>query len=71
MQNKFIPYGKQDINNQDIESVLEVLNSDFVSNMWEKKKSQFHWQNLIRKKNYDFHIFKEKENNLTIIDKKK
>ena len=32
----------------------------------EKKKSQFHWQNLIRKKNYDFQIFKEKENNLTI-----
>ena len=25
MQTKFIPYGKQDINNNDIESVIEVL----------------------------------------------
>ncbi len=45
--------------------ILEVLNSDLVSNMW-KKKTRFHWQNLIRKKNYGFQIFKEKKNNLTI-----
>ena len=34
--------------------------------MWKKKGSQFHWQNLIKKKNYGFRIFREKKNNLTI-----
>ena len=31
MKNKFIPYGRQEINNQDIESVVEVLKSDFIT----------------------------------------
>ena len=31
MQNKFIPYGRQEINNEDIASVLEVLKSDFIT----------------------------------------
>lgn len=31
MQTKFIPYGKQDINNNDIESVIEVLKSDYLT----------------------------------------
>ena len=31
MKNKFIPYGKQEINNQDIASVVEVLKSDFIT----------------------------------------
>ena len=31
MKKKFIPYGRQEINNQDIESVVEVLKSDFIT----------------------------------------
>ena len=31
MQTKFIPYGKQDIDNNDIESVVEVLKSDYLT----------------------------------------
>ena len=31
MKNKFIPYGRQEINNEDIESVVEVLKSDFIT----------------------------------------
>ncbi len=31
MKNKFIPYGKQDIDNEDIASVVEVLKSDFIT----------------------------------------
>ena len=31
MKNKFIPYGRQEINNKDIESVVEVLKSDFIT----------------------------------------
>ena len=31
MRRKVIPYGKQDINQQDIDSVLAVLNSDFLT----------------------------------------
>ena len=31
MKNKFIPYGRQEISNQDIESVIEVLKSDFIT----------------------------------------
>ena len=31
MQTKFIPYGKQDINNNDIDSVIEVLKSDYLT----------------------------------------
>ncbi len=31
MKNKFIPYGRQEINNQDIASVVEVLKSDFIT----------------------------------------
>ena len=31
MINKIIPYGKQDISKEDIESVVNVLNSDFLT----------------------------------------
>ena len=33
----FIPYGKQSIDEDDINSVVEVLKSDFFNN-WSKKK---------------------------------
>ena len=31
MKNKFIPYGKQEIDNEDIASVVDVLKSDFIT----------------------------------------
>jgi UDP-4-amino-4,6-dideoxy-N-acetyl-beta-L-altrosamine transaminase len=31
MKEKLIPYGKQDINNEDVDAVLEVLKSDFLT----------------------------------------
>lgn len=31
MSSKVIPYGKQDINQQDIDGVIEVLKSDFLT----------------------------------------
>ena len=31
MKNSFIPYGRQDIDNEDIEKVVEVLKSDFIT----------------------------------------
>ena len=31
MNNSFIPYGRQDIDNEDIQKVVEVLKSDFIT----------------------------------------
>ena len=29
--NNMIPYGRQDVNKEDIESVIEILNSDYLT----------------------------------------